>query len=391
MIGGKIHEKGVENMGLNMTVTNMEDLKKEIVAEVAPPSEEVVQLQKQAEENVNEIMALDMNAMEKRSLMVKSIDGFGMDSLHQSSRRNSLLQSSIGTLAKSGEEGGVVSKSLADLHREIKSLDPSPLDFTKTGVLGKVFNPIRNYFAKYERADAVIKDVLVSLDRGKETLKNDNTTLEIEEQTLREVTKKLMKEIELGSLMDAVVERAIEEERAKGGDEDKIRFVTEEVLFPLRQRVMDMQQMIVINQQGIVAMEVIRRNNKELMRGVDRAKTVTVTALRTAVMVANALYNQKIVLKKIELLNETTNTLISSTSQMLKEQGTAIHRQAAETNVSAEVLKAAFNDALSALEDISTFKQQALPKMQESVAQFREMAVVGEKEIARLEKGNLLG
>ncbi|MCL1918066.1 MAG: toxic anion resistance protein [Peptococcaceae bacterium] len=378
-------------MGLNMTVTNMEDLKKEIVAEVAPPSEEVVQLQKQAEENVNEIMALDMNAMEKRSLMVKSIDGFGMDSLHQSSRRNSLLQSSIGTLAKSGEEGGVVSKSLADLHREIKSLDPSPLDFTKTGVLGKVFNPIRNYFAKYERADAVIKDVLVSLDRGKETLKNDNTTLEIEEQTLREVTKKLMKEIELGSLMDAVVERAIEEERAKGGDEDKIRFVTEEVLFPLRQRVMDMQQMIVINQQGIVAMEVIRRNNKELMRGVDRAKTVTVTALRTAVMVANALYNQKIVLKKIELLNETTNTLISSTSQMLKEQGTAIHRQAAETNVSAEVLKAAFNDALSALEDISTFKQQALPKMQESVAQFREMAVVGEKEIARLEKGNLLG
>jgi uncharacterized protein YaaN involved in tellurite resistance len=152
---------------------------------------------------------------------------------------------------------------------------------------------------------------------------------------------------------------------------------------------MDMQQMIVINQQGIVAMEVIRRNNRELMRGVDRAKNVTVTALRTAVMVASALYNQKIVLKKIDMLNATTNNLISTTAQMLKEQGTEIHRQASETNISAETLKAAFNDALSSLEAISTFKQQALPKMQETVTQFREMAEVGEKEIARLERGSM--
>ena len=131
-------------------------------------------------------------------------------------------------------------------------------------------------------------------------------------------------------------------------------------------------------------MEIIKRNNKELVRGVDRAKTVTITALKTAVMVASALYNQKIVLQKIDMLNETTSSLIAATSKMLKSQGSAIQRQATEASISPEVLKTAFADALSALEDISTFKQQALPRMQETVAAFQMLAKTGEEEIARI-------
>lgn len=137
-------------------------------------------------------------------------------------------------------------------------------------------------------------------------------------------------------------------------------------------------------------MEIVIRNNKELMRGVDRAQNVTVTALRIAVTVASALYNQKIVLKKIQLLNETTNNIISATSKMLKEQGIEIQKQAIESNISVDVMKSAFEDALSALDSISTYKQQALPKMLETISQFRELADKGEQQIKRMEKGNKL-
>src|SRR5690606_25399444 len=137
-----------------------------------------------------------------------------------------------------------------------------------------------------------------SLDKGKTTLKNDNTTLEIEQQALRELTKTLQKEIQLGAFMDSSIESQIEAAQLRNDDPDKIRFITEEVLFPLRQRVMDLQQMLVVNQQGIMAIEVVMRNNKELIRGVDRAKNVTISALKISVTVASALYNQKIVLKK---------------------------------------------------------------------------------------------
>jgi uncharacterized protein YaaN involved in tellurite resistance len=154
---------------------------------------------------------------------------------------------------------------------------------------------------------------------------------------------------------------------------------------------MDMQQMMVVNQQGIMALEVVMRNNKELIRGVDRARNVTVSALRIAVTVASALYNQQIVLKKIEMLNKTTDALISGTSRMLKEQGAAIHKQSLESSISVDTLKQAFTDVLSAFESISTYKQEALPKMRDTITQFRELADTGEAHIQRLEKGKKLG
>jgi uncharacterized protein YaaN involved in tellurite resistance len=187
--------------------------------------------------------------------------------------------------------------------------------------------------------------------------------------------------------MDEFLTQKIEEATRTGEDPDRIRFVQEELLFPLRQRIMDMQQMVVVNNQGIIAMEVVKRNNKELMRGVDRAKTVTVSALRTAVMVAGALYNQRVTLKKIEALNETTNQIIASTSKALKEQGAAIARQSMESGVSVETLKVAFDDALDSLAQISAYKQEALPKMRETIAQFKELADKGEAEISKLERG----
>ncbi len=224
---------------------------------------------------------------------------------------------------------------------------PECCRFTKSGFLGKFFNPLRSYFAKYQKADAMISDIITSLDKGKLDLKNDNTTLEFEQQALRELTKRLQKEIQLGMLMDEEIETQIEAAKARNEIEDKIRFITEEVLFPLRQRVMDLQQMMVVNQQGIMAIEVVIRNNKELIRGVDRARNVTVSALKISVTVASALYNQRIVLKKIELLNQTTDSLISGTSKMLKDQGAAIHKQSLETSISVDTLKQAFTDVTS--------------------------------------------
>ena len=374
--------------GFSMQVPDAKALQAEVKQEVQAKPEEVDALRAQAEQNALAVINCDMDSLGDKKTLVGSVEDFGLDSMRRSSQKNSLLKVSVGNLSKSGEEGGIVSKGLMDLHREIKNLDPSAVNFAKNGFLGKLTAPIRGYFEKYEKSENVISDIITSLDKGRATLKNDNTTLALEEQGLRDLSKKLAKEIEMGALMDDCISEQLEKAEAEAADPDKIRFVKEEILFPLRQRVMDMQQMVVVNQQGIIAMEVIQRNNKELMRGVDRAKTVTVSALRTAVMVAGALYNQRIVLKKIQLLNETTNNLIASTSRMLKEQGAEIQKQSMETGVSVETLKTAFDDALGALEAISTYKQEALPVMKQTIAQFKELASKGEAEIVKLEKGS---
>ncbi|HWQ89699.1 MAG TPA: toxic anion resistance protein [Desulfitobacteriaceae bacterium] len=377
-------------MAFTMEVPNEAAIKNEVLEQVKPIPEEVAQLKSVAESNVAEIMTLDINEFAKKKDVLQSIESFGAGSMKNSATRNSLLQVTVGNLSKGGDEGGVVAQGLMALNREIKDLDPSLIDFTKTGVLGKLFNPVRFYFDRYQKADSAIADILVSLDKGKATLKNDNTTLELEQQSLRDLTLKLNKEIQLGILMDESIGKQVEAAKAGNQDSEKIKFVSEEVLFPLRQRVMDMQQMIVVNQQGVMATEVVIRNNKELMRGVERAKTVTISALKISVMVASALYNQKIVLKKIQMLNETTNNIISSTSQMLKDQGLEIQKQSMEANLSVETLKTAFADVMAALDSISTYKQEALPRMRETINQFKELAEKGEQQIQQLEKGHKL-
>lgn len=373
-------------MGFSMNVLDATEIEKEVTEIIKPTNAEEEKLRELAKNNAAEIINCNFDSLEEKRQILMSIEEFGMGTVQQSSRKNSLLQVPLNNLSKSGDEGSLVSTSLAELQREIKDLDPSLIDFTKTGFLGKIFNPIRTYFDKYQKADVVINNIILSLDKGRETLKNDNTTLDIEEHALRDLTKKLSKEIEMGTMMDEYIEQMLEEARINNADEQKIKFISEEILYPLRQRLMDMQQMIIVNQQGIMAMEIIKRNNKELIRGVDRAKNVTISALKTAVTVASALYNQKIVLKKIQALNETTDSIISSTSKMLKEQGADIQRQSMETSISIETLKSSFDDVMEALESISTYKKEALPQMKNTILQFKELSEKGEEEIKRLEK-----
>ena len=306
----------------------------------------------------------------------------------RSASHNEMLSTRFVDLTKGGKEADNIGEKLIELNTQMKDLDPSKVDFAKKGVLGNLMNPVRKYFAKYEKAEVAISDIVESLDKSSKVLQNDNTTLLNEENYLREVTNKLLADIELGKKMDESIEAQIQKAEIEGVDDQKIAFVREEILFPLRQRIMDMQQMIVVNQQGIVSLNVIRRNNKELIRGVKRAQNVTVSALRTGVMVASALYDQKIVMDKINILNRTTENIIESTSRMLKEQGSQIQKNSAETMISPEVLKASFTEALQAIEDVSVYKEQALPKMKETIELFSGMADDGQKVVDKIEIGN---
>jgi uncharacterized protein YaaN involved in tellurite resistance len=374
----------------SLRVPDEEAIEKEVLEQVKPVPEEVAQIKVLAERNAEIIWTMDNDGIANRDILQK-IESFGVDSVKRAAAKNSLLQVAVGNLSKDGDEGGLVAKGLTDLQQELEDLDPSLIDFTKTGILGKLSKPIRSYFAKYQKADSAIADIIASLEKGKKTLDNDNTTLGIEKRAMRDLTKKLNKEIQFGTLMSEAIQKLIEAAKARDEDPEKVIFVTDEVLFPLGQRINDMMQMIVVNQQGIMATELVIRNNKELIRGVERAQTVTISALRISVMVASALYNQKIVLKKIQMLNYITNKLIDINGRMLNEQGKEIYKQLIEPDISIEGMKNSFADTMEAFDSISAYKKEALPKIIETTNQFKELAANGEELIQKLERGNKLG
>ena len=360
----------------SLEVPSVEKVEEEVKNELAVKEEDKARISTQAENAVMKIMDVDINDQKNRTEVAKIIEEFGLEDLKRSKgNNNAILKNRLVNLDKAGNMTGLgevtnVTKGLEDLTMKMKDLDPSHLDFVKTGVLGKIFNPVRRYFEKYKTADQEIAAIVESLDKGKQTLITDNKTLEIEEVEMRNNSLQMMKNVEMGMQLKQMLEGAVTQARADGVDPDKIRFVEEEVLYPLNQRIEDFQQVGLVSQQGVIGTEIIRRNNKELIRSVDRAQNVTVTALRTAVTVAGALFNQKIVLEKVNSLNKATNEIMAGTSKMLHTQGVEIQKQASETAISGDTLKLVFAEALQALDDISTYKQQALPQMEETIKMF---------------------
>ena len=119
--------------------------------------------------------------------------------------------------------------------------------------------------------------------------------------------------------------------------------------------------------QGYLALDLVKKNNVERVKGVDRASTTTVGALRTAVTVAQAMTNQKLVLGQITALNQTTAGIIDSTGQMLRDNTAQIHEQAASSTIPMETLQRAFQNIYDTMDEVDSFKLRALDSMKQTV------------------------
>lgn len=369
-------------------VPNVDTMKQSLQTEITPPVAQQTAINTSVNSNVAALVNVNLDSLEDRKKVVDMIGNMGNDLMYKSQEKSKMLNIRMGELSKIGGENGQIATDLTKLQDEMKDLDPSAINFNDDGFLSKFTNPVKKYFQKYEKADDVIDKIIESLAKGKKQLQSDNTTLEIEQAALRDLTKKLSAQITYCIEMDNQISAQIEQMRATNQDPEKIKFLEEEILFVIRQKTADFEQMITVDQQGVIAMEILRRNNKELIRAVDRAQNVTVSALRVAVTVASGLYNQKIVLEKVQKLNAATNSMISSTAKMLKEQGAAIHKESMSTSVDIETLRTAFKDTFDALDDISNYKQQALPQMKAQILEFQLLAEEGEKRIQQLEKAD---
>lgn len=301
---------------------------------------------------------------------LNAIQAIGVDEIRQSaSVSNRLLDKPVKAM-ESGpfSKGATVSKSLVDLRRTVEDLDPS-----KQGLLGSKHlfglvpfgNRLRDYFARYQSAQGHLNAIIQALYRGQDELRQDNAALEQEKLNVWDIKGRLEQYIYMAGKLDAALEAQIDEIGQTSPERAKV--LREDGLFYVRQKRQDLLTQLAVNVQGYLALELVRRSNLELIKGVDRATTTTVSALRTAVIVAQALTNQKLVLNQITALNSTTGNLIESTSAILKEQSSHIQQEAGSATINVEKLQAAFANIYTTMDMIDDYKLQALDSMQKTI------------------------
>ena len=165
-----------------------------------------------------------------------------------------------------------VGANLAELRRTVEELDPGKNGKLSTGrkFLGIIpfGNRMKRYFNSYQSAQGHIQSILTHLGSGKDELLMDNAAIDVERSKLWEAMGNLEQMIHISRTLDEKLEE-------KAADLDvmdpaKAKAVRETALFYVRQRTTDLLTQLAVSVQGYLALDLVKKNNVELMKGVDR-------------------------------------------------------------------------------------------------------------------------
>ncbi|HEY0447402.1 MAG TPA: toxic anion resistance protein [Allosphingosinicella sp.] len=323
------------------------------------------QLEVKVDQFVGELVALDANSPDFGK-KVDQLTAMGRKEIAEAAgHSNRFLDRPIRAIDKDTGIGA----DLTQLRKTVEELDPGRQG-NITGrkrFLGIIpfGNKLEGYFRQYQSSQSHIAAVLARLASGKDELLMDNAAIDVERANMWKTMGKLEQMIHISKTLD----RKLEEKAAEldATEPAKAKAIRETALFYTRQRTTDLLTQMAVTVQGYLALDLVKKNNVELVKGVDRASTTTVAALRTAVTVAQAMTNQKLVLGQITALNTTTANMIDSTGEMLKHQTGEIHKQAASSTIPLETLQRAFQNIYDTMDTIDRFKVEALGNMKQTV------------------------
>jgi len=333
----------------------------------------MAELRKMSETYVADLEKMTPNSPELAA-KVDEISAVGSDELLASANvSNRMLERPSSALAGTSGKSNVgaqakVSKTLGDLRRSVEELSPRGADLgAKKKILGFIpaGDKIDKYFDRYRTAQSQLDAITKALAAGQDELRKDNAAIEEERANLWTLMGTLTEyAVLLNALNVAVGKRADELELS---DPSRATAFKSEVQFAVVQRHQDMLTQLAVAAQGYLAMDMVKKNNVELIKGVERARTTTLSALRTAVIVAEALTNQRLVLSQITALNTTTSQVIANNAAMLRQQSADIQQQAASSSIDIAKLQQAFDDVFATMDTVDTFRAQAVDNMQQTV------------------------
>lgn len=319
---------------------------------------------------LDELLAAPLQSPEFQTMLAQ-LTRLGEGTMQQTSNSTSrMLKRPAAALAATGADpASRTGSSLVELRLIITELDPKRHDLTGAKRVLKFLpggSSIQRYFLKFESSQAQLDAITKALKGGQNELRQDNAAIQTERDALWAAMGQLANYAVLAGHLGDELENRVTELRNLGRIDDASTLEAD-ALFYVRQRHQDLMTQMAVAVQAYLALDVVKKNNSELIKGVDRALDTTLAALRVAVIVAQALAQQKVVLAQIEALNSTTSDMIVSTSELLRSQGTAIHQQAAKATIDPAKLQQAFDNVFQAMDEIDRYKVEATKSMKATV------------------------
>ena len=279
---------------------------------------------------------------------------------------NRLLGRPVHTLSGVLDGRGPIARHLADLRRAIDGLSPAGYDLSDTRprkLLGLIprGDPLQRYFERYAKAQAHLEAIIRALTDSRNGLQADNAAIGQEQSALWTEMETLRQYAYLARTLDQALERQIDALAAP--DLASSRTLRQDVLFPVRQRLQDILLQLAVASQGYAALRVVQENNDQLIRAIGTATTATMAALRTAVMVAQALTQRRIVLDRLGFVNALASGMVEGSSTIARSGAADPGAGPAVPARDLASLEGAWNEVLATLDQIARYRSASLQAM----------------------------
>lgn len=321
-----------------------------------------------AEDLTSRLTALDPRSPDFTHLLDEVLTVGSADMRVAAKVAGTMLDRSAAALGQGPSPQQDIGLSLAELRKTVRELDPTKLPITGRKLLGliPVAGEARKLVARYQAANEPVNSLVLHLKGRQDLLRRDNAAIKNERRRLWDTMSKLSASAAFAAAVDSAVER--QASILDLADPAMATALRSDVLHPIRQRYQDILTQLAVCAQGYLALDLLRRNNDELIRGVERAVTTTVSALRLALVISGALAHQRDVLAEIDSLQSTTDGLIRSNSDLLAMQAADIRRASSDPAVGVQTIQASFDQVFQAIDTIDDYKARAVEAMATTVS-----------------------
>ena len=157
-------------------------------------------------------------------------------------------------------------------------LDPARADLKGARkLLGMIpfGNKLARYFERYQTAQKQLDAIIKALEVGQDELRKDNAASRGKGESVGRdgQAQRVHHAGEGAGRCGGDPGRHPQGLRTRAGET-----LHSDALFPIRQRQQDLLTQLAVSVQGYLALDLVRKNNIELIKGVDRAQTTTVAA-----------------------------------------------------------------------------------------------------------------
>ena len=315
------------------------------------------------------------------------IDSMGMAEAKEIAlSSNNLMNRQLKELDNSSvKENKKVVKSLMDMENKIVELNPAKAGINWDDPLrgGRIFgiklpfigDKLQKYIQKTRDASQYIEMVNKELDEGSQIIRESIGEIDLEKQKNLEITMRSNEYLYLNSAIVKKVESRMIENKLN--DKEK-ELVTEVILYPLEQKKSDLNTQIHVAITSYYGLDVIQKNNKELLRGVQRCQMVALPALNTSITMASALADQKNVHDTVGAINQTAEEMLNNVSTMVSSQSQQIQKSAQSETIKRKSIMDNYKKIEDALKKTSEYRLQAhaaLKKDNEKMEELTKNAV----------------